>query len=194
TAQDQPGFDLDEDLFDFAGAAREEEAPEPEQDLEEIFASIRDASATEELLGVPRVEDAALGAASEARVLEDEPAPSARPAPRPHRARASREPAPRPAPRAEEEPAPASPAPSARPRRFSFSRGVVAIAVSVTLLNSLLAVVMMKGSGEHDVRATGAEPPAREDAPRERTSAAEPALPDPESAGPAHGHPTLDEA
>ena len=50
-AQGQPDFDLDEDLFDFAGVQREQLAS-PE-DLEEVFASFRDDAPEEELLAVP---------------------------------------------------------------------------------------------------------------------------------------------
>jgi hypothetical protein len=77
-----------------------------------------------------------------------------------------------------------------------YSKGMVAIALSVTVLNSALAVVMLRGgASDHDVRATGDEHASSD----RSTAATEPvrqvdAFPDPESVQETHGHPTLDEA
>jgi len=180
---DQPrDIDLDEDLFDFGGAGQESEPVVSDENLEEIFASFRDEVAKEELLP----------AAS---------APAARPAPAPRvEAETPRPVEPARAPRAETQlhaaPPLAGALPVPAPRAARFSRGLVAIALAVTVLNSGLAVVMLRGDARrHDVRATGDEQASvpREPAP-ERRASADGSLPDPESVPGSHDHPTLDEA
>lgn len=205
--QGKPDLDLDEDLFDFAEVRREPDPPEDEEDLEQIFASFRDAEPEEELLAIPA-------------------APASTPAPVPgHAPSAPPEPAPRAVARAEPEPASAAPAasprrstpepgpspaapsareavvehtPLARPSRFS--RSLVAVAAAVTLLNTVVAVVVLRGrSDDHDVRAVapdtalGAEAHERDaHAAPPNTSAAR--LPEPERVGTVADHPALDEA
>lgn len=161
----QPDFDLDEDLFDFGGVVQESDASEPEEGLEEIFASFRDAAPAEDLLDVP----AAPSAPREPRKVSPAPAPAPSPAP------AS---------------AP-TPAPAARSTRFA--KGAVAIALSVTVLNSVLAVVMLRGRPQgHDVNAVTSAREEESGVPEPEEEAHE--LPDPESVVETHDHPTLDAA
>jgi hypothetical protein len=198
-----PAFDPDEDLFDFAGVVRQADS-EPEEDLDEIFASFRDAPPAEELLAVPTASAShapapllaptaspstplvlaasAAPVASPAATLHAEPRP-AEPAPR---ARATPDEAP-PAERARETRVPAA-------RRARSTKSMVAIALAVTLLNSALAVVALRRpkplprppqADEHASEALAA--PARE--PQRAVP-----LPDPDEVDVAHAHPTLDEA
>lgn len=181
-AQGQPDFDLDEDLFDFAGVQREQLAS-PE-DLEEVFASFRDDAPEEELLAVPSAASSAPPAESEPAITRAATARASVPAaPLPSRAPVAVEPPPI--------------APAARPVRLS--RSVIAIALAVTLMNSVLAVVVLRGrpgdaqyavdAGRQDEHARDAHAaPPRESATR---------LSEPETLGPEgalHAHPTLDEA
>jgi hypothetical protein len=194
-AGDQAPFDLDEDLFDFAGVAREADAIEPDEDIEELFASLRAGPPAEELLDVPAVSAA----------------PAAAPAPIPAPVRAVHEPAIEPAraPEPLRPPAPSRPGPAPRvservhelapaPRSSPLSKSVLLIVLSVTALNSVLAVVALHGpSGAGEVRP--AEPLEVVEHDEDGALAAPPhavkaALPDPESVDPAHSHPALDEA
>lgn len=189
--------DLDEDLFDFAGVARDSAAAEPEEDLDEIFASFRDDAPAEELLAVPdaptaspaasalAAEPATLRAALDARMQA--PRSPARPA--------AASPKAAPDSRSSE---PVQLAPAVRPSRFS--KGAVAIALAVTVLNSVLALVMLRGranvgdarppDGPVEVATDRREQSALAAAPH----GAEAGLPDPEAVDPAHDHPALDEA
>ena len=184
---------LDEDLFDFAGVARDPGVSEPE-DLDEIFASFRDDPPAEELLAVP----AAPVTAPVAPALAPELAPRAR-EPQAQAPKNAARPAATP-PKAAPEPHASEPvlelAPGARSSRFSKS--AVAIALAVTVLNSALALVMLRGRGsDGDARVPGSqlEPERREhDALAAPPHPAEASLPDPEAVEPSHGHPALDEA
>jgi len=179
----QRPFDLDEDLFDFAAVAAEPDATaEVEEDLEELLASFRDVPA-EDLLDVP----VAAGPRIEAA-----PEPEVRAAPVPAPPPVSIEPALAAAATraASTVPTPAH-APSRRAAALAFlrsSKGVVAIAVSVTVLNASMAVVLLRGRGEHDeVRAVAShveEQPA---------PIAEPLheLPSPDATAALHDHPAL---
>jgi len=184
-------FDLDEDLFDFGGVAPERESTPSDENLDEIFASFRE-------------EERKLQAAPVARATEPERADEQSPRPAPAKAAApahEEAPAPRP-PRPAAQPASAPRAPEPEhtlapvPRAARFSRGAVAIALAVTLLNSVLAVVMLRGRApSHDVRATGDErAPSTLDSAPARPAAHVEALPDPESVPATHDHPALDEA
>lgn len=193
----QEQLPLDEDLFDFAGVVRDSGTAEPDEDLDEIFASFRDAPPAEELLAVP----VAPVTAPLAQTLAPEPAASARPGAE----------AVAPAPKSPQKPAAAPPkpppesrtsepvrelAPATRPSRFS--KGVVAIALAVTVLNSALAVVMLRGrTSSSDVRPSSSHAAAeghQRDALAASPHAARTSLPDPEAVDPAHAHPALDEA
>jgi len=179
---DQPDFDLDEDLFDFAGVARAPDVEAPLEDIEEIFASFRDAPPAEELLAVP----SAPGAPPVVRAHVPEP-----PAVAPSIAREART---QPSPPADSEEPVREVVPAARSARFS--RGVLGIALSVTVLNSVLAVVMMRGRPEDELQRPDRslevehEPLALAAPPHPKTAD----LPDPEEVGPVHSHPALDEA
>lgn len=186
----EPDFDLDEDLFDFAEVAQDVESGQgPEEDLEEILASFREGPA-EELLSVPVVagppvlEAAAKHEAPRAAPIA-EPAPAAVPAPP---TRATREPS----------VAEASLTPAPRRPSFTFlrsSRGVIAIALSVTVLNTLLAVVMLRGRGPSDeVRAVASHADAEAGAEALGPVDHETALPDPEHSPALHDHPALQTA
>lgn len=183
-AGDQTDLDLDEDLFDFAGVAGDVDASEPGEDIEDVLASFRTGPPDEDLLAVPAAPVTA-------------PLPT--PAPAAHAADATKRAAepiapPRPASRPSE---PARElAPAARPS--SLSRSIVAIALSVTVLNAVLAVVVLRGRESTDPVRTADR---REDVgPDERGALAAPPyvakapLPDPEAVDPAHDHPALDEA
>lgn len=192
----QPEPDLDEDLFDFADVVRASDAEEPEEDLDQIFASFRDVAPAEELLAVPVAgtspaspSDSAASAPADKR-----PAPtSAQPA-----AAAARENEPASRTRTEARSDAHEPVreffPSPRPR---FSRTVVAIALSVTLLNSALAVVVLrKNVPTPALPANSAEAhaSAAHAADARAPAAALASLPDPDGLDVAHAHPTLDEA
>lgn len=198
--QKQGDFDLDEDLFDFGGVGPEPEPAASEENLEEIFATFRAEAASEELAtaeaahaSTPAPARSAPAAPSAAHAPLDEPAPAARP---------PRAPAAPAAPAQTHAPAAAHTAepvlvPVARAARYS--KGLVAIALSVTVLNAALAVVMLRNSSpSHDEKGTeeqaahAAQP--EEHAPEVRPAPHADALPDPEAVTPAHGHPTLDEA
>jgi hypothetical protein len=192
-AGDQADFDLDEDLFDFAGVAREVDASEPQEDIDELLDSFRAAPPAEDLLAVPAALAAAPAphptfaplapAAAQARAAEPTAAPTA--------AAATNAAAPRRGESLNE------PARAARP---SLSKSLLAIALSVTLLNAVLAVVVVRGrSSTAGVHLP--DPVHRAESEREerRTLAAPPhvakaPLPDPEAVDPAHAHPALDEA
>lgn len=196
----QGDFDLDEDLFDFGGVGPEPEPPS-EENLEEIFATFRAESVSEELAAAATAVEA--GPAEEPAVAPTPaPAPAARPAPRAQESA----PAPTRAHAAPREPAPAAahaPAHDATlvpaPPLARYSKGLVAIALSVTVLNAGLAFVLLRGrpqvpetrsGGETEAHAAQLDPPAA----REHASPRVDPLPDPESITPTHGHPTLDEA
>lgn len=191
-AGDQAFIDLDEDLFDFAEVARAAESIEPEEDLEEIFASFRDGSPAEELLAVPTAAAAPTAAAHAQAASASTSAPGKAPEPisppRPAPAK------PAPAPRTSEPVHTLTPA----ARSPLLSKGVVAIALSVTVLNSVLAVVVLRGRpSAGDVRPEGRHEELGRD---ERGALAAPPhaksvpLPDPEAIDPAHAHPALDQA
>ena len=216
----QTGAELDEDLFDFPQVSADAEGtPEAEENLEELLASFRDNRPAEDLLAVPAAAGApalepppAEGRASEAaaedegvepaladiRFEAEEPAPPP-PPPRPRKAA-------RAAPstvRVEAElppaPIPSAALPSGRMAGPRLSRSVLAIVLSVTLLNSALAFVVLRGSVGHgdEVRAidhASSEEPAPESAARStEPDTAEPgtALPDPEHTPKLHDHPAL---
>jgi hypothetical protein len=214
--------DLDEDLFDFAGTARASAAAEPEEDLEEIFASFRDGAPAEGLAAEESPAGESPSGESSEVLLAVPVAPVSAPAPAPPSAaapvarRAPAPPAAKPRPEGTSRVASAPPgaAPVARaleparelapaPRQSRLSKGVVAIALSVTLLNSALALVALRGRApgrEEPVAASRApgEHVAREHAagdafaaPPRQDSAS---LPDPEAVDPAHAHPALDDA
>lgn len=213
-AQGKPDLDLDEDLFDFAAVRREPDPVESEEDLEQIFASFRDDGQEEDLLAVPQAPSAPTSAAptSTAPTLAAERAPGTTPdavhdrAPRPavntapeSPTAARRTPASEPAARAPE--ATVEHIPAARSSRLS--KGVVAVAAAVTLLNSVVAVVALRGrSSDHDVRAVAPEgapeavahEPAAHAASTHAPSVAGSGLPEPERVGIVPDHPALDEA
>jgi hypothetical protein len=199
-----PDFDLDEDLFDFAKVTVDPDdgAEATDEELADVLASFR----------AQETEEAAAFEASGPEPDQPEPEPEPRPAagaaapapPVPRSAPAAPRTAPTPAPRATipappAAPAPASVVPAARPARIS--RGLVAIALSMTVLNSLLAIVFLQ-------RLPGSHEEVRADTPTvsevEHGSAPETtpveheaetsALPDPDLASRVHGHPVLDQA
>ncbi len=191
--------DLDEDLFDFAAVARDSGAAESEEDLEEIFASFRDEAPAEELLAVPT--------APATSPVTSALAPEAAPQRAVHAPQEAPKSPARPAvalPRTASEPRTSEPvhelAPAARPSRFS--KGAVAIALAVTVLNSALALVMLRGRGsDSDLRLpdSHAGDPVEPEHRERGTLAAAPheagtSLPDPEAVDPAHDHPALDDA
>jgi hypothetical protein len=153
--RERPDFDLDEDLFDFASVEAESESAESGEDLEEIFASFRETAPSEELLSVPSA---------------GEPAPAPEVEPDEPPAEFLLEPAP--ASLARESPsagdAQALLAPATRPARVS--RGVLAIALSVTVLNSLLAVIVLR-SGRFTRDEAGVAQAAQNDGGEDRTAA-----------------------
>lgn len=213
-AQRKPDLDLDEDLFDFAGIEREPDPVESEEDLEQIFASFRDVEQEEDLLAVPQAPSAPAHTAPThaAPIHAAERAPGANPDAAPDRAArpatsaapeasstlARRTPAPEPAARAPE--ASGERVPAARSSRFT--KGVVAVAAAVTLLNSVVAVVVLRGrSSDHDVRAVAPEaaPEAGAHEPAAHAASHTPSviasgLPEPERVGTLPDHPALDEA
>lgn len=204
---ENPDFDLDEDLFDFARVSVDpyDEAEASEEDLADVLASFREAPEADEEAEAP--EDLADLVEPLAAVEEPEPEPEPEPvaaAPAQaavKKAAVKRTTAPAAPVRAEPESAtpPVTVVPAAAPARIS--RGLVAVAISMTVLNSVLAIVFLQRlPGSHEeVRADGA-PEASHEAPREPAPA--PAhgveereeLPDPDLAGRVHGHPALDEA
>ena len=173
---EQEPFDLDEDLFAFDEVERELSAEnERDESLEEIFASYRDEDVRTPHPADELAVEASFDEPAELTPELDE-APELLPAPtveRPARAASPARPAPAPAPRpsARESAAPArlsaevahepAPEPEARPRRAfpRLPRGMVAIALSVTLLNGLLGVVLLRGNARmrDEVRAVGHE-------------------------------------
>jgi len=191
-AQETPDFDLDEDLFDFAGVVRESEAADPEEDLEEIFASFRDAAPQEELVSVPT----APASSPKAAAPPPTRAPSAA-APAP--VREAHEPAPSRVAPAKAHAAPREPVQelTPAPRAPRFTKGVVAIALAVTVLNSVLALVVLRsgardGAAHVGTDAAAAEHDAARPAPLSEPRTAR--LPDPETLDTLHAHPALDEA
>lgn len=202
---DNPDFDLDEDLFDFAKVAADadDEVDSSEEDLADVLASFREAPEAEE---APADEDLAdlVEPVAAARGPEPEPVPEPV-APRPVAAAPQTAPAPRKvaaATVAAESAAPpaaqaATVVPAAAPARVS--RGLVAIAISVTVLNSVLAIVFLRRlPGSHEeVRADGATQTSHEaphEPPPEPVATEDHQLPDPDLSGRVHGHPALDEA
>jgi len=190
----QGDLDLDEDLFDFGGVGPEPDPSASEENLEEIFATFRAEAASKE----PEAPE----------IVSAPPAPAA-PAPRTPEApapRPSRSPTTAPTSAAQGAPAPASvAAPAAEsvlvpaPRVTRYSKGLVAIALSVTVLNASLAVVLLRSNSDrHDVRAIEEGPNhaagSAQPAPAPRVVSQADPLPDPDSVTPTHGHPTLDEA
>jgi len=199
----QGDFDLDEDLFDFGGVGPEPEPPS-EENLEEIFASFRAESASEEAAASVTPAPAPAAAPAPAPVHAEEHAPAARPAPAAPVARSA--PSAPAAHAAAHAPAHAQPRAAAHapehelvpaPRLTRFSKGLVVIALSVTVLNAGLAVVLLRGRAAPDASHEESTPTAHAAPPEEpavRPQAHVDPLPDPERVTPSHGHPTLDEA
>jgi len=194
-AQGQHDLDLDEDLFDFPEVSYEPDETVQEEDLDEVFASFREASKEEELLDVPVAES----------VPAREPVESARPAvlavepPAPRQSGSTPAPAHFPTP----VDAPALPAPQARaPGKASpqlkLSRSVVGIALAMTVLNSVLAVVLLRKpsqtSGQHAIDAVDQPIASTAHAAPVQTHERAPVLPDPERVQTSHSHPTLERA
>jgi hypothetical protein len=161
TERSSEPFDLDEDLFDFDEVARGSPAAGVDGDLEEIFDSFsaradsaRTDSAADELL-------ASSAPVADAVIAEPVLAPPPMPAER-HELRARQTRAPPPVAAPEPEPVPAlsrfpavpaaradaglAPAPRAAASGPRFSKGVVSIALAVTALNGLIALVMLRES------------------------------------------------
>lgn len=197
-SQGQPDFDLDEDLFDFDAVSSGSAVEDETEDLEEIFASFRDASSREELLAVPTVPG---GAGALPAPIHAHPEPTEKPhaaarapaASRTHdEAASTSEPASLTGPR--------PPFPSGRSPRVS--RSVIAIALAATTLNSILAVVVLSGRGGGGSSDVGvALEPAHERGLEDGAHAAPPQpqlstrpLPDPEGVEAVHAHPALDQA
>lgn len=88
--------------------------------------------------------------------------------------------------------APLPPLPSGRVTGPRLSRSVLAIVLSVTLLNSALAFVVLRGSTGHgdEVRAID-HASSEEPAPENAVPSTEPGLPDPEQTPKLHDHPAL---
>jgi hypothetical protein len=191
------GFDPDEDLFDFASVASEADRDEADEDLDQVLASLRDSPPDEELLLAPQAPVSPRASEAPPPVAPAQPTAPRAPAPAPEalappaaavRAAASEPVAEKVAERVH--------AVRPAPRSSLVSKGVVAIALSVTLLNSLLALVVLRGrAGSGDVRAVTTEAEhgggAEEHAPR---TPAEARLPDPEGMDATRAHPALDEA
>lgn len=206
-AQESPDFNLDEDLFDFAGVMREAPPEVGEEDLDEILASFQDPRAEEELLSVPKAVGSAPAPKPTPPQRDTVPHQSVVPAPT---AGTLTPAAPAPAPRAKPvvRAAATKPAPETHVERRAqaaparFTKSVVVIAAAVTLLNSALALVVLRArSSPHDVRADGAaqtahrSEPTRTDGHDQHDEAAStPQLPEPERVVPVHDHPALDEA
>jgi hypothetical protein len=184
SATEQRGFDLDEDLFDFASVARKPTPEEPSEDLDEIFASFRaPAPAADEAPAAPETREVVTPRVEPAR----------------HAASAAI--APRAAPPALNvdlgRPLEGAPPAQQRSRRAVpaiSARGVVVVAAAVTLLNSVAAVIVLRGrsgAGEsaagavHEAQAASEERPVVEHAPGAD-------LPEPDGVKPLHGHPALD--
>ncbi len=206
-------FDPDEDLFGFDEVAREVASSlGSEQDLQQIFASFREADLDEEELfpePAPRagpVEPelppwAAQGAPAELELPETVPAGSAPgEAPEtlpqtpalssahtdpPGRREAPAEPR-RPEPRHKDR----RPAPRVAAR---LSKGVIAIALSITCLNGLVALVALRGTARTPDEVSAVDRPREPRPAASATRAAEDApLPDPDLAGRLEDHPALE--
>ena len=186
-------FDPDEDLFDFASVASSSGTVESDEDLDEVFAAFRDVEPEEELLpAAPASLTAPVPQAS-----APSPAP-ARPAPPAEPSLPSRAAPPLASPSAGSQAS--EPAREVLPvrRAVGLSKGLVAVALSVTVLNAVLAVVFLRG------RTSASEPtpvvvrPEPEVHPGSALAApphgSSVRLPDPEAVDPAHAHPALDEA
>jgi hypothetical protein len=209
-----PDFDLDEDLFDFASVAREPEPSTADEDLDRVFASLRDSIAEEELLlgfaapsapsapGVPFEPDAGNESAADDR-LPASLAPRAFPQrPEPVRrvpasevvtaSAAAVEPV-LPEAQALPEPAPALPAGKSRTRSPGFTRSLVGIAIAVTVINSGVAVTLLRGRAE-TAHADGGEAMKSEPTPASAPVRPESTLPDPSTLAGATSHPALDAA
>jgi hypothetical protein len=174
-------FDPDEDLFAFDGVA---EAFEPEEgdelpvsrspELAQAFAALDDTEVVE-----PEQEGLERRAAA--------PPTPARPAPAP------RAPSARPATTVTpvEAVALAAAEHHAPPRRVSRSTtAIVAIGLAVTLLNTGLAVVVVRGRGAPSAPVHAPEPTVETKEGAQHT----PSLPEPEDLAALHSHPTLDQA
>jgi hypothetical protein len=193
---DNPAFDLDEDLFDFPQVVPDSGRPEEgsDEDLAEVLASFRAAS-LEEADGPDEhgsVSHEPRGPVDPADPLDQ---PGILPLPD---LPAGATPRPVTRPRTGSTPRPDSAATALPAPRPPLARGLVAIALGVTLLNSLVALVFLTrapGPGE-EVRAVDSAPPARflEPPANDPVRDATPALPDPDLARRVHGHPVLDEA
>jgi hypothetical protein len=194
--------DLDEDLFDFDEVARQvTQAVETEESLEEVFATFRESAPAEELFPEPAAPDGASEVPAPAAPERPARAP-APPAPEPVRARHA---APPPSPAAPPATARAHPAaetshavlPVASRAAAPFSKGVVAIALAVTVLNGLVALVVLRGNARmrDEVRAVGRGQAGGHDLTATPEPHAEPAfLPDPEELASPADHPVLEEA
>jgi len=173
----EPPVDLDEDLFAFdqVAAAGPPAEPEGEEDLERIFAELRE-DAGDDLFGVA---PPAAAAPLVPPVVTHKVEPSLAPLPAPG--------APAPA-----VVVPAEPAHATRPVRRT-PKGLIVICVAVTVMNAGVALVALRG------RAASPAPshaPSEAEVARVEPSlpAPEPFRPGPETLDPAHAHPTLDQA
>jgi hypothetical protein len=176
----EPPVDLDEDLFAFdqVAAAGPQAEPEGDEDLERIFAELREDTG-DDLFGVTPPAAAAPLVPSVPPVATHTVEPSLAPLPAPSA----------PAPVAV---APAEPVPAARPARRT-PKGLIAICVAVTVMNAGVALVALRGRATPPTPST--EPHEAEVARVEPAPPApEPFRPGPETLDPAHAHPTLDEA
>ncbi|HEX6886448.1 MAG TPA: hypothetical protein VF530_23935 [Planctomycetota bacterium] len=172
----EPPVDLDEDLFAFdqVAAAGPQADPEGDEDLERIFAELREDTG-EDLFGVTPPAAAAPLVPSVPPVATHTIEPSL---------------APLPAPPAQSPPAAPAAAPAARPARRA-PRGLVAICVAVTAMNAGVALVALRRPEPTPSRLPPEVAVARaEPAP----PAPEPFRPGPETLDPVHAHPTLDQA
>lgn len=189
--QEHPDFDLDEDLFDFAGVRAETEADEPDEDLEEIFASFRDPDLEKELDELARVPNTRATLEQESEAPTPEAPPVVPPPPVAPAATWTHVPATPPADQPPERPVAVAPAPA------RLSRGVVAIAAAVTVLNSALAIVVLgrrDAVGPFQAVTAGLEQESGTTDSRRPTPVHETELPDPDGLGVIHSHPVLDEA
>ena len=196
-------FDLDEDLFDFAGAVPPADPLDSDEDLEEVFASFREEQGAEELLPGPAAETPAPSkAAAPSAPATNAPARPAehKPAPVPEKPRGKAE-----THRSKAEAKASEPAPKAEPAHTltpagplaRSSKGVLAIALAVTVLNSAVAFVMLGGRKAPELPQDHERAP--EHSPDDHDAHAAPPrpsaeLPDPEGVEAVHAHPTLDEA
>jgi hypothetical protein len=216
-----PDFDLDEDLFDFAEVAHEPEPSVGDEDLDRVFASLRDSIEEEELLlGFAAPSTPVAGAPSPLRLVTTEAQPDAQHGAATERLPASLAPrslAPQPEPvrpppasptvtasaaavepllpvtEAHVEPPAPLPASIRKVRSPSFTRSLVGIALAVTVINSAVAVKLMRGRGD-TAHAEGER--AQDHVPDATAAATHPsaALPDPGTLAATSSHPALDAA